>query len=344
MELRIHRLIVRTNGLEWNVVVRGEKNLIITVHCLLTSFHISDPIIFDDGASTFLDFLETAESLLGAIFAEIEKFIKDTDEDNPFDQGIFDKENSLFSKASLMDIMRYVDNLRNAKTTQKRRGDLNVLMSAKKELIDFLSGHEIHVLFSILRMTNVSASEYWLFNPATMTYESWIEHAEGNTLFAAVLMATWLRCIVGRDDCFASASTLKTAILDTKGDHLLPLFAGYFKSHYDKAFGRHLKDVDSKDNFKSMVYLLSFMGYDNGIKSNAIMGDIQNANGEEEPCLARIKPRCVTEAKGVVECVQCVMCTGEITTLQTKVTCSKCQRPMHKACTSTRICSTCSSA
>lgn len=59
-----------------------------------------DPIRFDNDASCFFDFITTGGNLLRQVFDEMLAFVKEGDEDQPFERENLDLEEPLFSKAT----------------------------------------------------------------------------------------------------------------------------------------------------------------------------------------------------------------------------------------------------
>ena len=176
-----------------------------------------------------MDFITQTSEKLGELFQEA-KILSDSGQIGEVFQPLFESKQinldaPLLSTMPLVNIIGRVQEI----TKLCEAPQIETLFLKLRELILFIGGHEVHILFGALR-SHERPSEF-IFNPVQQSFECWFDYASGSTLFASVLKATWARCICGNVDVFQSASALGTFLKE----QLYPKRSlSHFAEHFER--------------------------------------------------------------------------------------------------------------
>ena len=168
---------------------------------------------FELGASScFADFIQQASEKFGRILATLQSMSSDGKINNSFlelfKSDDYNLQSPLLSKLPLMSIFCKLEDAK--KECREDDMDLISFENSVKELIQFLSRHEIHILLGGLR--NADQPDVFIFNICEQSYEEWIDFASDSTLFGSVLKATWLRYEEVDDTSFDSINILQAEL------------------------------------------------------------------------------------------------------------------------------------
>jgi hypothetical protein len=142
---------------------------------------------------------------------------------------------TLLRQGSLFEIFSLADNVKKNTTTTHLELVGNVI-AAMDDVKHFILRHEIHVLFSALKLPLSGGLTRLRFNPVAMSFQKFVEYAKDSKLFASVFKATWLRCVSQDHTAFASSRSLKDAILkEADKAPALRQFEIQFGNHFNKA-------------------------------------------------------------------------------------------------------------
>lgn len=184
--------------------------------------------------SCFSNFVEGAQLKLQAVL-DAAQTVADTGDSPATLADLLEKLRSADPLSSTITLREIWCELRSLSKTCDGN-EVDDLFRNMEEFVNFVSSHEVHLLFAALRAPDVPS--FFILNLCKINYRSWCDFAGKSVLFGAVLKAAWARFLskahssMGKDH-----KVFKAFLCDSQKSPDLKSFTEHFQHvHFNQVF------------------------------------------------------------------------------------------------------------